>query len=151
VVLIVVSLGGSDGGGTAESPGGGNTSSTSAPPTSAASSPPSSALGQTPNVGVVDFSQAGQVVDQYIGSAGSDTAWNLLTPAAQGAFGSFANFQTYWTEHKITYYGSIRADNGRNPDGSADMYVTITGVGRPHWRVVNTSAGLRIDADTRIG
>jgi eukaryotic-like serine/threonine-protein kinase len=152
VVLIVVNSGGSDNGGTAQPPGGGTTTKqTSAPPTSQAPSAPPSALGQTANVGPVDFSQAGQLVDQYIGAVGSDGAWGMLTPGAQAVFGSFPDFQAYWSQHKIQGYSSIRADTGRNPDGSVDMYVSIDGAGRPHWRVVNTAGGMRIDADTHIG
>jgi hypothetical protein len=152
VVLIMVNQGGSNtGGGTPPSPGSSGSKPTSASPTSTASSTPSSALGQTPNAGAVDFSQAGQMVDQYIGSVGTEASWNLLTPGAQAVFGSFPNFQAYWNQHKINGYSSIRADTGRNSDGSVDMYVSIDGAGRPHWRVVNTGAGMRIDADTHIG
>ena len=35
------------------------------------------------------------------------------------------------------------------PDGSIEMYTNIVGAGRPHWRVVNTGSGMKIDADTR--
>ena len=82
---------------------------------------------------------------------GSAQAWALLTPAAQSVFGSQAAFQQYWGEHRIQGYNSIRADKGANADGSADMFVSINGVGRISWRVVDTGNGLRIDADTRLG
>ncbi|KAA9166156.1 serine/threonine protein kinase [Amycolatopsis acidicola] len=125
---------------------------TSAPPSSASSSASNAALGQTPNTGgTVGYTEASVPVQSYINSVGTDTAWNLLTPAAQAVFGDEAAFEAYWAQHKIVGYQSIRADNGANADGSVDMYVSIDGAGRPHWRVVKTAAGLRIDADTRIG
>ncbi|NKQ53166.1 serine/threonine protein kinase [Amycolatopsis sp. K13G38] len=151
VLLIVLNQGGTskDAGTTTPNASGGRPASSA--PSSASSSASSAGLGQTPNAGAVGFSQAGAVVDQYISAAGGDAAWRLLTPAAQAVFGSQAQFQAYWTEHKINGYRSIRADNGANADGSVDMYVDITGVGRPHWRVVSTNGQLLIDADTRIG
>ncbi|HVW45287.1 MAG TPA: serine/threonine protein kinase, partial [Amycolatopsis sp.] len=150
VLLIVLNQGDGNPGSPTESNAEGAHPSSSAPST-APSSVSTAGLGQTPNAGSVGYSEAGNVVDQYISGAGSDAAWNLLTPAAQAIFGGQAQFQAYWAAHKIGGYSSIRADTGANADGSVDMYVTINGAGRPHWRVVNTAGGMRIDADTRIG
>jgi serine/threonine protein kinase len=151
VVVLIVNSGGSGGNHSAQTPPTGGQQS-SAPASSATSSASSAALGQAPNSGgSVNYSQAGALMDGYITGVGSDGAWNMLTPAAQSVFGSEQAFQAYWTQHKINSYRSIRADKGPNPDGSVTMYVDIDGAGRVGWRVVNTDAGMRIDADTRIG
>jgi len=152
VLLIVLNQGGDSTGQTGTTqPNAAGGPSSSAAPSSPASSASSAALGQTANSGAVGYSEAGNVVDQYLSGRGSAAAWALLTPAAQAVFGSQADFQAYWTAHKVGGYGTIRADGGANADGSVDMYVTIDGVGRPHWRVVNSQGQLLIDADTRIG
>lgn len=107
-------------------------------------------MGQSSNSGSVNYSQAGDLVDRYLDQIGSEGAWDLLTPGAQAVFGSLQGFQSYWAEHKIQSYSAIRAEGGTNADGSVEMYVTVNG-SRIHWRVVNTSAGLRIDANTQLG
>ncbi|MDQ0380252.1 serine/threonine protein kinase [Amycolatopsis thermophila] len=153
VVVLIVALNGGDSakeGGTQANAGGNTPAPTSAPSSPSSSAPPA-ALGKTANTGSVNFGQAGQVVKGYLDGKGSAAAWALLTPAAQSLFGSQQAFQQYWSEHQIEQYNSILADKGLNADGSADMYVTIAGVGRVSWRVVNTEQGMRIDADTRIG
>ncbi|GHF18433.1 serine/threonine protein kinase [Amycolatopsis deserti] len=152
VVVLLVALNGGDtaNGGTSQANVGGPTPTPSAPSSTSSSAAPAD-LGKTANTGSVDFGSAGQVVKAYLDGSGSAQAWNLLTPAAQEVFGSQQAFQQYWSEHKIQGYSSIRADNGANADGSADMYVSIDGVGRISWRVVSTSGGLRIDSDTKLG
>ncbi|GAA5164496.1 MULTISPECIES: serine/threonine-protein kinase [Amycolatopsis] len=152
VVLFFVlnSAGSDDGGKSAQGVGNGPRTATSAPSSSPSSSAPASPVGQSGNAGAVNYSQAGQVVDQYLDQIGTETAWNLLTPGAQAVFGSVQGFQSYWAEHKVQSYNQIRAEGGTNPDGSVDMYVTVNG-SRIHWRVVNTPAGLRIDANTQLG
>jgi serine/threonine protein kinase len=150
VLFLVLDSGGADGNHASQAPPTGGQQS-SAPPSSATSSASSAALGQAPNVGPVDYTQAGALMEGYITGVGSDGAWNMLTPGAQSVFGSEQAFQTYWAQHKINGYRSIRADKGRSPDGSVTMYVDIDGAGRVGWRVANTDAGMRIDADTRIG
>ncbi|WP_414637497.1 serine/threonine-protein kinase [Amycolatopsis sp.] len=154
VALVLFLTLSSNGDGTGNTAQGVQTGSqqTSAPPSSASSSASSAALGQTQNAaGSIGYAEAAVPVESYINSVGTDTAWNLLTPAAQAVFGDEAAFQAYWAAHKITAYRTITADKGANADGSVDMYVTINNGARPGWRVVGTSAGLRIDADTRIG
>ncbi len=152
VLVLVVVLNGGDqpNAGTSQANVGGTTSTTSAPSSTSSSAAPAD-LGKTANTGSVNFGQAGQVVKGYLDGKGSAAAWALLTPSAQAVFGSQQAFQQYWSEHEIQGYNSILADKGLNSDGSADMYVTIAGVGRISWRVVNTDQGMRIDADTRIG
>jgi serine/threonine protein kinase len=150
VLVLVLNWGGTADHTSAQSlPNGGP--GTSAPPSSASSSASAASLGQTPNTGgTPNYGQAGNMVKAYLDAAGSASAWDLLTPGAQAVYGSLQAFQSYWAEHKIDSYRSILADTGPNADGSVDMYVTING-SRVHWRVVNTSGGLRIDADTQIG
>nr|WP_084022886.1 serine/threonine-protein kinase [Amycolatopsis thermoflava] len=152
VVVLIVLLNGGDktNGGASQANAGGTTAPTSAPPSTPSSAAPAD-LGQTANTGSVDFGSAGQVVKAYLDGSGSPQAWGLLTPAAQAVFGSQQAFQQYWDEHEIEGYNSIRADKGANADGSADMSVSIDGVGRVSWRVVNTAGGLRIDANTKLG
>ncbi|NIH79635.1 serine/threonine protein kinase [Amycolatopsis viridis] len=153
VVVLVVALNrgnGPDSSSQANAGGSKPTTPTSAP-SSTSSSAPATALGKTPNTGgSVNYGQAGQVVKTYLDGKGSAAAWAVLTPAAQAVFGSQQAFQQYWSEHRIEQYSSILADNGLNADGSADMYVTISGAGRISWRVVNTEQGLKIDDDTRL-
>ncbi|TNC27850.1 serine/threonine-protein kinase [Amycolatopsis alkalitolerans] len=149
VLFLVLNSGGSgDNGATTTPPGG---SSSTAPPSSSASPVNAAPLGQTPNTGgTPNYGQAGNMVKTYLDAAGTANAWALLTPAAQGVYGSLQDFQSYWLAHQIDSYRQILADNGPNADGSVDMYVTING-NRVHWRVVNTAEGLRIDANTQIG
>jgi len=148
VLIIALNNGTSDDG--SGQAGGGPAAPTSAPSSPSSTAPPAD-LGSAPNAGAVNFGAAGQTVKGYLDAGGSATAWALLTPAAQAVFGSQQAFQQYWSQHEIQGYSSIRADQGANADGSATMFVTIDGVGRVGWRVVDTGNGLRIDADTRIG
>ena len=153
VVVLVVALNSADstGGHGTQANAGGSATARSSAPSSASSAAPPAELGRTVSSGSVDFGSAGQVVKAYLDGSGSPQAWDLLTPAAQALFGSQQAFQSYWTEHRIQGYNSIRGDRGANPDGSADMFVSIDGVGRISWRVVQTPLGLRIDSDTRLG
>ncbi|WP_460429175.1 serine/threonine-protein kinase [Amycolatopsis endophytica] len=152
--VLIVALNGDDSandGATQANSGGGTTAPTSAPSSPSSSALPPADLGKTASTGSVDFGSAGQIVKAYLDGKGSAAAWTLLTPAAQSLFGSQQAFQQYWSEHEIQGYSSIRADQGANSDGSATMFVSINGVGRVGWRVVDTGGGLLIDADTRIG
>ena len=130
--------------------GSGAGTASSAPSTSQSSSIEAAPVGQSSNSGSVNYSQAGDLIDRYLDGIGSESSWNLLTPGAQSVFGSQQGFQSYWSEHKVQQYGTIRAESGTSADGSVEMYVTVNGT-RVHWRVVNTSAGLRIDANTQLG
>ncbi|WP_414636117.1 serine/threonine-protein kinase [Amycolatopsis sp.] len=154
-VLMNNSGGGKNNGGASQSTG--TPSSQQATPRSASSSPSSTAssgaVGQTPNVGRADNGEAGNFVDAFLGEVGSTNSWNKLTAAAQQVYGSQQAFAAYWAAHSIQTYKSINGETGNNPDGSIDEYFTITGTSgtlRPHWRVVNTGNGLKIDADTRV-
>ncbi|GHF65251.1 hypothetical protein FHX82_006143 [Amycolatopsis bartoniae] len=152
VVLFFVLNSGDSGGGAsnAQGVGAGTGTASSAPSASRSSSVEAAPVGQSSNSGSVNYSQAGDLVDRYLDQIGSEGAWDLLTPGAQAVFGSLQGFQSYWAEHKIQSYSAIRAEGGTNADGSVEMYVTVNG-SRIHWRVVNTSAGLRIDANTQLG
>ncbi|MFC4123324.1 serine/threonine-protein kinase [Nocardia rhizosphaerae] len=119
------------------------------PATSSAATP--AALGQTTNTGTVDIGSAGLLVENfYSNPAGS---WSMLTPAAQQVYGSESAFRQYWNDRLINSFASITAVSGNNADGSTDMRlasITINGQTKAMvMRVVNTSAGLRIDGDTR--
>ena len=151
-VLLIVLNSGNDNTGRSTGTNAGGSHPSSTAPSTAPSSAYAAALGQTPNVGgAINNADAGNnAVKRFLDNVGNDSAWSLLTPAAQQVYGSQQQFATYWSQYKITSYQRILADNGQNADGSVDLYVSVDGAGRPHWRIVRTDAGLRIDADTKI-
>ena len=124
-----------------------NLSTNSAPSSSA----PSAALGQSPSTGQIEIIPAANFMKAFLDSVGTADAWNRLTLAAQQVYGSQDAFAAYWGQHVIQTYSRLNADQGWNPDGSAEIYVTVGGVpGRPHWRIVNTTSGMKIDANTKL-
>jgi serine/threonine protein kinase len=151
VAVVVFTLLNSSSGGNQADPDSSESNSPSA--SSSAQSPSSVApagLGQATSTGRVDYSGAGNLVVDYFSNKGSPQAWAMLTPAAQQVFGSQEAFTSYWSGRQADPR-TARADKGANPDGSVDMYVTINNGARLPFRVVNTPAGLRIDANTKIG
>lgn len=129
-----------------------DTSATSSAPlspgTTAAAAP---ALGSTPSNGQVEWSQAGQLIEQfYLDPTGS---WSLLTPAAQQVYSSQQEFQQYWSTRTVQNFSRIEAYKGNNPDGSVDMRVNNLSYGgqtrNPTLRIVNSGGALLIDSDTR--
>jgi serine/threonine protein kinase len=155
VFLIIINSSGKGNGGTPQ-PGHAGPGTSQAPRSSTGPAPSTvSGLGQTPTTGKVNIQEGANMVDAFLsalisGSGGGPEAWNRLTPAAQQVYGSQQAFISYWTQHRVTGYRTIYADQGSNPDGSVDLYTSIDGVGRPHWRLVNTDGGLKIDANTKI-
>ncbi|MFD2418971.1 serine/threonine-protein kinase [Amycolatopsis pigmentata] len=152
VVFLILNSKGNDHNGTPQ-PGQGGTSTSQASRPSSGPSSPAAALGGTPSTGKVNIQDAANLVvgflDPLTSSGGSSEGWNKLTPAAQQIYGSQDAFITYWSQHRITGYRNVSADQGANSDGSVELYTTIDGAGRPHWRVVNTGEGLKIDANTK--
>jgi hypothetical protein len=75
----------------------------------------------------------------------------MLTPAAQGLYGTEQEFAEYWAEHKVTNTKSARADKGgANADGSIDMSLTLNDGPRPAFRIVKSGGQYLIDADTKV-
>jgi hypothetical protein len=99
---------------------------------------------------VTNFNAAGKVVTDFFNSPGSDTSWNVLTPAAKKVFGTQQDFQQYWTQHKIDSYDTARADSrGPNADGSLTMNLNVNGV-RYGYRIVTSGGQLLIDSNMRL-
>jgi hypothetical protein len=150
-VIVFLALNSSSGGNNTGTP------ASRAPGTSssagASKSPPSSAisagLGKTPtDAPVSNFSAAGQRVVDFFGTPSQ--SWNLLTPAAQGVYGSEPAFQAYWKEHPLTNIRDAKAEKGTtNLDGSLDISLTLGGT-RPSFRVISSGGQLLIDADTHL-
>ncbi|WP_280267442.1 serine/threonine-protein kinase [Nocardia wallacei] len=139
-------------------PSQGGSAATSAPARS--STPSSGALGQTKSVGQADPQQAINETKEFFDTlteSDPSSAWSQLTPAAQQVYGSQQAFQTYWSQHQVTNFSTIRVDgNGSaNSDGSVDIGVaSVTYAdGRNKsvvLRFVKASNGnLLIDSDTR--
>jgi serine/threonine protein kinase len=155
VVFVILSSASSGNDGTHQPAGGTGTNTPQSAPSSSSPSPSStatlSALGQTPNTGTINLGSAGQFVDDFLSTAGSASAYAQLTPAAQQVYGSEGAFAEYWAQHSIKGWGQILADQGVSSDGSVEMFMNVDGVaGRPHWRVVSTPSGMKIDADTHL-
>ena len=150
-VIVFLALNSSSGGNNTGTP------ASRAPGTSssagASKSPPSSAvsagLGKTPtDAPVSNFSAAGQRVVDFF--ATPSQSWNLLTPAAQGVYGSEPAFQAYWKEHPLTNIRDAKAEKGTtNLDGSLDISLTLDAT-RPSFRVISSGGQLLIDADTHL-
>jgi hypothetical protein len=124
------------------------TSSSAGAPKSPPSSAVSAGLGKTPtDAPVSNFQAAGQRVVDFFNAPSQ--SWNLLTPAAQGVYGSEPAFQAYWKEQTSPSFSNARAEKGTNPDGSLDISLTLGGT-RPSFRVISSSGQLLIDADTHL-
>jgi eukaryotic-like serine/threonine-protein kinase len=134
-----------------------------APPSASPLVNPPVAIPVPPQVRPVDHSQgpiawrdAGQlVIDYYNGLDNLSAAWQMLSPAARGSFGSESNFQLHWSR-----YSSVSARNAfgvtDNPDGSVTVpvdvvYSTVDGtqVVKRQLRVVQQEDQLSIDSDPR--
>lgn len=124
-------------------------STSAAPNTTDAKAP---ALGTTPNSGTVQYSPAGQLLENFYKSPKS--SWSLLTPAAQAVYGDQSAFQEYWSGRVVESFSTIDAyKNTNNPDGSVDMKVHGLTVGNQTrdvvLRVISSQGRLLIDGDTR--
>ncbi len=104
----------------------------------------------------IAWSDAGQlVIDYYNGLDNASSAWLLLSPTAQAAFGNESAFRSYWSR-----YSSVDARNASgvtdNPDGSVNVPVDVsyhTGddvqVVKRELRVTRLDGQLLIDSDSR--
>lgn len=141
----------------------GGSSSNAQPPASSSSAPatpsttPSSSAPPVKSSGNVEWGPAGTLAVNFYKDAGSPTAWAMLTPSAQAAFGDQAAFASYWDQNKPTSYrGANVYKHQNNPDGSADVQITLTMQGGSSMqKVVQVIAGpdgtLMINSDPRIG
>ncbi len=91
-------------------------------------SPPAPAQPVGPELsnGPIEWSSAGQLVIDYYNSLDDpESAWQMLSPAAQQSFGSQAAFREYWSR-----YERVSARNAYgvtvNDDGSVDVPVDVT-------------------------
>ncbi|MFI6869671.1 serine/threonine-protein kinase [Nocardia sp. NPDC050406] len=153
VAGVVFAMSNSGGGGEpGDTAGGPSTSKVTGAPQTAPKTP---ALGQAKNVGTVGIGQAGRAIENFYNALLAQNysqAWSLLTPGAQGVYGSQSEFEQYWEENPINGYRDIGGQN--NSDGSADMRLanlTYGGKSKPfELRVVDDGSGsLQIDSDTK--
>ncbi|OZM71062.1 serine/threonine protein kinase [Amycolatopsis antarctica] len=143
-IVVATNLGADSGDGQAQPP-----ASSSAPAPAPSAGPP---LGEATTSGPIDLSTAGNALIDFYESAGSETSWNMLTPAAQAVYGNQQAFAGYWGERAPKGYRSALADEGYNSDKSVDMYLSVQyadGTEREPVRIVNSGGSLRLDADTR--
>ncbi|MGW3961222.1 protein kinase domain-containing protein [Amycolatopsis sp. NPDC005003] len=157
VVAVIVFLvlnsgnGGSGGNQNAQSPGRqpttGHSSKTTGPSDDA---PASSQLGQTPSEGkITDYGAAGRLLaNSYYPNV--ESGWGQLTPAAQAVYGSQANYQSYWAEHKseLSSWKSASAA-GNGSDGSLDLTMELNGT-RRKYHIVLVGGQLLIDSNTKL-
>nr|WP_208865303.1 serine/threonine-protein kinase [Amycolatopsis rubida] len=141
----------------------GGSSSNAQPPAPNSSAPatpssaPSSSAPPVKSSGNVQWGPAGQLAVTFYQNAGSPTAWAMLTPSAQAAFGDQTAFASYWDQNKLAgYKGASVYKRQNNPDGSADVQITLTPEGgAPMQKVVQVIAGdngtLMINSDPRLG
>ncbi|MGH3929382.1 MAG: protein kinase domain-containing protein, partial [Pseudonocardiaceae bacterium] len=128
-----------------------------APPTSlrtVESTPPTTQPAEASG-GPIEYQPAGQlVIDYYNGLSDPSSAWQLLSPDAQAAFGSESDFSSYWSQ-----YSSVSANGAygvtKNDDGSVTVPVTVvynTEAGsqsqRKALRVTRLNGRLLIDSDS---
>ncbi|WP_406643103.1 protein kinase domain-containing protein [Amycolatopsis sp. WGS_07] len=141
---------------------GGSPSNAQQPPASSSapaspSTTPSSSAPPVKSNGNVEWGPAGQLAVKFFQNAGSPTAWAMLTPSAQAAFGDQAAFASYWDQNKLSgYKGANVYKHQNNPDGSADVQITLTPEGgEPTQKIVQVIAGpdgtLLINSDPRLG
>ncbi len=100
--------------------------STTQPPTSSPAPSPAPRAAPDLSEGPIEWSAAGQlVIDYYNGLDDPESAWQMLSPAAQQSFGSQAAFREYWSR-----YERVSARNAQgvtvNDDGSVDVPVDVT-------------------------
>ena len=141
----------------------GGASSNAQPPAPASSAPatpsstPSSSAPPVKSSGNVEWGPAGQLAVNFYQNAGSPSAWAMLTPSAQAAFGDQAAFASYWDQNKLSGYKNASVyKRQNNPDGSADVQITLTPEGGASMqKVVQVIAGpdgtLMINSDPRLG
>ncbi|HWE91561.1 MAG TPA: serine/threonine-protein kinase [Pseudonocardiaceae bacterium] len=141
VVLVVVVAGGligwlvSSSSGSPQAGGGTPSTNTSAPPTSSSSAPTTTSAPS--GSGVVDISQAGNMVIDFYNklltnpsavAANAGTAWNELSPTAQAFYGTEQQFIAYWSGYSQVYAQDAHQVYD-NPDGSAGVPFNLTVLG----------------------
>ncbi|MFF1611779.1 protein kinase [Amycolatopsis sp. NPDC058278] len=158
VVAVIVFLvlnsgnGGSGGNQTAQSPGNQPTTGHSSTPKSASpsTSAPPADLGKTPSEGkITDFGSAGRLLANTFYPA-VEQGWGLLTPAAQAVYGSQADYQAYWADHKGELSGWQKATAvGNGSDGSLDLTMELNG-SRRKYHIVLVGGQMLIDSNTKL-
>lgn len=102
--------------------------------------------------GPIEFRPAGElVIAYYNGLDDPASAWRMLSPAAQAAFGSESEFRSYWDQYSRV--SAHRARAVRNDDGSVNMSVDVVYNGereeRKVVRVTRLDGRLLIDSEAR--
>lgn len=137
-----------DGGDSGPSVQAGTPSSSAAPDGSDNKNP---AVGETPSTGNVQWMPAGELIERFYTNPAQ--SWSLLTPAAQGVYGTEQKFRQFWSQNTVQSFSTIEAYKGNNPDGSVDMRVQNLSYGEEtkqmSLRIVDTAQGLLIDSDPR--
>jgi hypothetical protein len=140
----------------AQSAGLGSTSAPAAMPAPPVTPAPQPQMQRVDHLQPIAWSNAGQlVIDYYNGLDKLPTAWQMLSPTAQAAFGTEPQFRSYWSE-----YSSVSARNAfgvtDNPDGSVRVPVEVTynkggnaEVVKRVLRVNRVDGRLLIDSDPR--
>ncbi|MFJ7216807.1 protein kinase [Amycolatopsis sp. NPDC098790] len=155
VIVFLVLNSGSGGGGTggttnAQSPGNQPTTGQSSKTTGPSNEPASAELGKTPSEGkITDYGQAGRLLTDsyYPNPAGG---WSMLTPAAQAVYGSQAEYQSYWSDHKGDLSGWKQAKAaGSGDDGSLNLTMELNGTRRAY-HIVLVGGQLLIDSNTKL-
>jgi len=155
IVFLVLNSGNGGSGGTtnAQSPASQPASTGSTPKTSGtASSAPAGPLDQTKTEArVTDIGAAGRfVVDYYNNPASS---WAMLTPAAQQAYGTEQEYQSYWaaSKSKIVAFKKANADKGRpEDDGALIINMDLNDQSRRPYRIVMVGGQMLIDSNTKL-
>jgi eukaryotic-like serine/threonine-protein kinase len=153
----VLLSGGSSGNQAAHPTGPAATSTPATMPTPGPTSvPPPPQVQRVDHTQPIAWSEAGQlVIDYYNGLNNPSTAWQLLSPTAQGFFGSESDFRSQWSQ-----YSSVSARNAfgvtDNPDGSVRVPVEVTyntggttQVIKRALQVTRVNGHLLIDSDPR--
>lgn len=162
VVAVIIFLmvnsgnGGTGGDQTAQSPGAPTSAPGTAPKTS---SPAPSSTAPVASNGKVEWGPAGSQVINFYSKVSDDpgTAWSMLTPDAQAAYGDQTGFQTFWSQHALNGYGGANAyKHANNDDGSVDIQITLKFKGAANEtknvRVLDSGGGdLKISGETRSG
>ncbi len=154
IVFLVLNSGG--GGGTggptnAQSPNQPTAGQSSPKPSGSDDAPAAAELGKTPSEGkITDYGQAGRLLtDSYYPNPLG--GWGYLTPAAQAVYGSQAEYQSYWTEHKGELSGWKQAKAAPNSpdDGSLNLTMELNGTRRAY-HIVQMNGQLLIDSNTKL-
>jgi hypothetical protein len=159
VIAVIVFVALSSGGDGGNQQAGGTTPSTSAPAGSGSPKPtPSTApsSSQVSSNGKVEWGSAGSLIVEFYDFPGNIAgAWGKLTPGAQQVYGTQEAFQAYWSQYKNVFAKTATAyKHANNEDGSVDIQFNLNHDGQAEQkivRVINSTGGLLIDGDTKVG